>query len=218
MDQVKIMILIAPIWQEQPWYPELLRLSKQLPFLISWKKDHLKSPLDQVHLLVEDKILTLAAWIIMTDNYAIQAFRSKLPHLSQAREEGIFYQITSHPGRSGLAGVLDKKLIHSNVLKFYYLFSRLLFQSICMSYIRLLWVFNSAYYAHVGGKPVGQQNAESVLNFIENSWGSSENLADKDLTCKVTMLMALTSASRASAIHFWTLLTTPHEYIFTFQK
>ena len=41
IGQVKIMILIAPAWKGQPWYPELLSLSKQLPFC--------KSPVDQVH-------------------------------------------------------------------------------------------------------------------------------------------------------------------------
>ena len=59
----------------------------------------------------------LVVWIITGDNYAIQAFRSKLLHLSQAREGKAFYQITSRSGGSGLAGALDRKLFHFNVLK-----------------------------------------------------------------------------------------------------
>ena len=71
MDQVKTMILIAPTWQGQPWYPELLKLSKQLSFPISWKKDLLKNLLDQVYPIVQTKTLTLAVWIIPEDNYVI---------------------------------------------------------------------------------------------------------------------------------------------------
>ena len=44
-------------------------------------------------------------------------------------------------------------------------------------------------------------SVESVSKFIESIWGSSENLSDKHLAFKVTMLMVLTSALRESAIH-----------------
>ena len=44
-------------------------------------------------------------------------------------------------------------------------------------------------------------SVESVSKFIENIWGSSENLSDKHLAFKVTVQMVLTSALRESAIH-----------------
>ena len=43
-------------------------------------------------------------------------------------------------------------------------------------------------------------NVESVLNFIENSWCSSEKSSDKQMTYKETILILWTSASSASAI------------------
>ena len=58
----------------------------------------------------------LAIWFIAGDNFAMQTFRSKPPHLSKAREGKALYQITSCTGRSEQAGVLDRKLIHFNVL------------------------------------------------------------------------------------------------------
>lgn len=75
-----------------------------------------ESPLDQAHPLVYHKTLTLAVWIIARDDYAIQAFHSKLPQLSQAREE-----LGSLPNyqlfwKKCLAGLLNGKLTHFKVL------------------------------------------------------------------------------------------------------
>ena len=44
-------------------------------------------------------------------------------------------------------------------------------------------------------------DVQIVINYIKSEWGYSESLSDKFLTLKLVMLMALTSASRASAIH-----------------
>ena len=82
----------------------------------------------------------------------------------------------------------------------------------------------SAYHDQVNGKPVGQHprvcalltgafnmrspqpryafiwDVQIVLSYLK-SFGGSPQLSDKMLTYKTTMLMALTSASRASALH-----------------
>ena len=44
-------------------------------------------------------------------------------------------------------------------------------------------------------------DVQIVINYIKSEWGYSEGLLDKFLTLKLVMLMALTSASRAFAIH-----------------
>ena len=64
-------------------------------------------------------------------------------------------------------------------------------------------------------------NVDTVLKFIKSTWGDSENLSDKHLTYKVTMLMALTSASRADAIHHLDkdlMVKSQKGYVFTFNK
>ena len=123
-----VYVLIASTWQEQSWYPELLRFfSKQLTYLISWTKYLLKSPLDQAHPLVQNKTLTLALWIIAGDNYVMHAFLSKFPHLSQVRERKTPYEITCGRGRNGLADVLDRKSNSVSYKQCYKPFSRLFF-------------------------------------------------------------------------------------------
>lgn len=83
----------------------------------------------------------------------------------------------------------------------------------------------SAYHSEIDGKPVGQHSkvcalirgvfnqnppqprynftwdVQIVLQFIKRNWGKSEALSDKELTYKLVMLLALTSASRACTIH-----------------
>jgi len=82
----------------------------------------------------------------------------------------------------------------------------------------------SAYHELVEGKPVGQHprvcglitgvfnqrppqprytfvwDVECVINFIESSMANNDNLSNIDLSCKLTTLLALTSAMRAGSI------------------
>ena len=82
----------------------------------------------------------------------------------------------------------------------------------------------SAYYVHINGKSVGKHpkvcallagifnqrppqpiyvfiwNVEIVLQYIRTHSYDNSSLNDADLTCKLTTLLALTTASRASMI------------------
>ena len=102
----------------------------------------------------------------------------------------------------------------------------------------------SAYHEHVDGMPVGKNHlvcslltgvfngrppkprltyvwaVTDVLEYFKNL-GDSVNLSNKDLTLKLTMLLALTSASRASGIHHLDIrymVKGPDRYIFSFGK
>ena len=62
---------------------------------------------------------------------------------------------------------------------------------------------------------------ESVFNYIKTKWKNNENLPKKCLTYKVVILMVLTFASRASAIHCLDvrfMVKSGDDYIFTFHK
>ena len=103
----------------------------------------------------------------------------------------------------------------------------------------------SAYHDHIDGKPVGQHpkvcailkgvfnerppqpryvfiwDVQTVLNYIKSEWSCAENLSDKLLTFKLVMLLALTSASRASAIHHLDIrykYEYHEKYVFKFHK
>ena len=103
----------------------------------------------------------------------------------------------------------------------------------------------SAFHDYVDGKPVGQQpevcalvsevfnnrppqpryifvqGVESVINYIKTKWKNKENLSEKYLAYRFVILMALTSASSASAIlchDVRFMVKLEDTYIFTFHK
>lgn len=103
----------------------------------------------------------------------------------------------------------------------------------------------SAFHEKVDGLPIGQHpdvcslvsgvfnsrppqpryvfiwDVQLVLNLIKNQWSNNHNLSDKQITYKIVMLMALTSASRASALHHLDvryMTRSADRYSFTFHK
>ena len=64
-------------------------------------------------------------------------------------------------------------------------------------------------------------SVESVINYIKTKGKNNENKSGKYLTYKLVILMALTSASRASAMHCLDvrfMVKSEDAYIFTFHK
>ena len=59
-----LLILIAPIWSTQPWYPELSDLCVKEAVLLRQGKEILITPKSIVHPLMVDNSLTLAAWLV----------------------------------------------------------------------------------------------------------------------------------------------------------
>ena len=64
-------------------------------------------------------------------------------------------------------------------------------------------------------------NVQTVIEFIRKKWGRNQELSDKFLTYKLTMLLALTSASRALGLqdlNIRFMVKTPSTFTFTFHK
>ena len=101
----------------------------------------------------------------------------------------------------------------------------------------------SAFRDHIQGKPVGKHlricslvagafNSRPPqprycfiwnvqIDFIKSEWGKNEDVSDKYLTYKITMLLALTSASRALGLQHLDirfLTKDTNSYMFTFIK
>ena len=103
----------------------------------------------------------------------------------------------------------------------------------------------SAFHEQIQGKPVGEHprvyallagifnsrspqpkycfiwDVQTVIEFIRKEWGRNQELSDKFLTYKLTMLMALTSASLALGLQHLNIrfmVKTHSSFIFTFQK
>jgi len=102
-------VLIAPAWQNHPWFPVLLI---EFPLLLPWCKDVLTDPGDQLHPLVVQKHLRLAAWKISSNSMLQQEFQSKLQNcLSQDGAMGRMQRM-GQAGNGGVAGVKGRKLSH----------------------------------------------------------------------------------------------------------
>ena len=103
----------------------------------------------------------------------------------------------------------------------------------------------SAFHEQIQGKPVGEHprvcallarifntrapqpkycfiwNVQTVIEFIRKEWGRNQELSDKFLTYKLTMLLALTSASRALGLQHLSItfmVKIPSSFTFTFHK
>ena len=86
------------------------------PILLPWRKNLLKNPKGEIHPLVQNRTLKLAAWTVSGLDCRTREFQRQLPILSPSQEDQILMQIMSRPGESGLAGVLEGKLIHFLVI------------------------------------------------------------------------------------------------------
>lgn len=100
-----VIVLIAPVWPGQPWYPMLLESAIEPPILLPQMQDLLSDPFGDAHPLVGAGKLRLAAWKVSGIASEQQAFRRRLHSSYQrhgAREQ---IQPTSTHGPNGSAGV-----------------------------------------------------------------------------------------------------------------
>ena len=73
--------------------------------------------LGEVHPLIANRTLQLAVWTISGKYYLRREFQKQLPNLLQAQDEKVHSQITICPGECGLAGVINNRLMHFDVMQ-----------------------------------------------------------------------------------------------------
>ena len=106
------LILVTPLWPMQAWYPSLLDLSVSLPVLLPLSPALLLGPRGEIHPLIANQTLQLAAWHVSSDPYNRKAFVQTLPSSSWQLGGQAQMQFTTPPGKNGIAGVSAGKLIH----------------------------------------------------------------------------------------------------------
>ena len=79
-------------------------------------KDLLRNSQGDIHPLVQNRQLRLVAWTISPEISLQQAYRRKLLSLSQMKDDQAQFQITSRPGESSVADVVNNKLIPFDVI------------------------------------------------------------------------------------------------------
>ena len=106
-------VMITPTWPTQAWYPILLEMSCRQPIMLPPLENLLMSPSQQVHPLVQQGNLTLAAWMVSGKISLQKGFQKTLLSYSApipgARAPKA---LTTVPGHSGVAGAFRGKLIH----------------------------------------------------------------------------------------------------------
>ena len=103
--------MIIPTWQTQPLYTLLLRMSIQHPLLSPALPNLLLNPLGEKHPLVKTSSLRLAAWKITGKPWKSKEFQALQPNLSSCPGDQVQLRLTNRPGKRGLAGFVDNKLI-----------------------------------------------------------------------------------------------------------
>ena len=71
---VPLLILIAPVWSTQEWYPELLNLCVREPVLLPQGKKNLLSPKHIAHPFMVENSLTLASWLVSGKPFSVKEF------------------------------------------------------------------------------------------------------------------------------------------------
>ena len=110
------LIIVTPTWQIQSWYPDFLSLSVINPIILPLKEDLLKSPQNQQYLLIQNRTMQLAVWVVSGSIWQRKEYQKGLQILLSYQEEKVVTQLTHEPGINGLDGVLNKTLIQFDVM------------------------------------------------------------------------------------------------------
>ena len=108
--------LIAPVWPNQVWFPQLLSCLVGHPILLPPLLDIISSPDGRNHPLAERGHLPLAAWCVSGDHALLKDFLRGSQRLSGGLGGLQLNQRTTVHGDNGLVGVWRGKQIHFQLL------------------------------------------------------------------------------------------------------
>ena len=106
-QSVLTLVLIAPVWRTQSWYPLLLELSIAPPRLLP-QVSGLLTKQQEVHPLSN---LQLAGWLVSANHTRQQAFRDQLRTCLSQHGERVLQTLIPQLGENGPAGAVNGKLI-----------------------------------------------------------------------------------------------------------
>ena len=115
-DKAIMVLLSAPVWTTQNWYPLLLHLLVDVPFLLP-RSDHLLTlPHDQQQLHPLRNTLELAVWMLSGIPSQQEAFLMNQLQSSVDPGQLVPKSNIREFGRNGLAGVVRNRLVYFNHL------------------------------------------------------------------------------------------------------
>ena len=109
------MTLVAPLWPEKEWFPDLLLLLTQPPLVLPCWDRLLRQP--HCNLFHQGAhALNLHAWRLSSDTTESRAFRVGLLESCRGSSENLPLACTSRDGRSSVVGVVEGALLQSTPL------------------------------------------------------------------------------------------------------
>ena len=103
-EKLDHLLLIAPVWPAQSWYPLLLEMLVETPRVLPQQSDILLNPQEELHPLVVQNHLTLAAW-------PVSGISSRQVVFQKMLKEYTVQNLMNQHGENGSAGVVQGKLI-----------------------------------------------------------------------------------------------------------
>ena len=94
-------VLITPVWPTQAWYPVLLEMLVDPPILLA-QFPNLSNPRGELHPLLVNKTLFLAAWLVLNNQSRQRKFQIGLPSLSSHLGDQEQIPFTIQPEISGI--------------------------------------------------------------------------------------------------------------------
>jgi len=115
-EEKSMILLIAPVWESQPWYPALLSMLVDYPMLLPTHSNLLTDPFGQHHPLLMEGQLQLAVWRLSSEVSQQKEFHKKLQSCCSLDGAKAPIPHTKVPGRNGSAGVCHGKWIPFHAL------------------------------------------------------------------------------------------------------
>ena len=110
-DKVPHVLIIAPVWPAQHWYPLMLQMLSDYPLLLPSQMDLIRNPHSQCHPLIQERHMRLGAWPVSGVHCQVANFQKTLSqstvHLGESQQQNH----TILHGTSGYAGVNEGRLI-----------------------------------------------------------------------------------------------------------
>jgi hypothetical protein len=106
------LILIAPLWPHQEWFPDLIKMSIDFPLELPVVPKLLKQSFSHIFHKFPER-LNLHAWRLSADSTKIEAFHKKCPVGSLFRRDNLLCNSMNINGRYSENGVYLKELIRT---------------------------------------------------------------------------------------------------------
>ena len=104
-------LLIAPVWPNQPWYPILLKMLTEQPVLLPQPDHLLTAPDGSTHPMCQEHKMVLAAWPVSGDPEVIPCCQAEQEPLQTWPGVQALIKPMTPVGANSLAGVVDSKPI-----------------------------------------------------------------------------------------------------------